>query len=94
MVYSNGDRYNGEWKNDTMNGIGVYQYANGDRYEGGWKDGLMDGEGIITFSDGSTYKSKWRNEMTYRFSIIVYLAEGWTKECRDIIQSFKFDIFC
>ena len=38
MIYSNGDRYNGEWMDDIKNGHGEFIYSNGDRYVGEWKE--------------------------------------------------------
>ena len=29
--YSNGDRYEGDWKNNQKEGKGIYYFANGDR---------------------------------------------------------------
>ena len=59
--YNDGDRYEGEWKDDKKHGqgkksdlliltlfddsIGKWFGNNGDRYEGEWKDGNMHGEG-------------------------------------------------
>lgn len=37
MRYSNGDRYEGNWKNDKRSGKGEMRYANGDSYVGNWK---------------------------------------------------------
>lgn len=45
-VWANGDRYEGEWREDKQHGRGIYMWANGDRYEGEWKDGDLHGEGI------------------------------------------------
>ena len=39
VVYANGDKYDGEFKNGNFNGRGVYTCANGDIYNGEWKDG-------------------------------------------------------
>ena len=39
MYWENGDRYEGEWKNDEREGKGIYYLNNGDRYEGEWKNG-------------------------------------------------------
>jgi len=30
----NGDRYEGELKDNKMHGIGIYYYANGNKYDG------------------------------------------------------------
>ena len=52
--YYNGDKYTGEWANDSKSGkgrylkfiIGRYDYSNGDFYEGDWRDGKMCGNGM------------------------------------------------
>jgi len=46
FYYDNGNKYEGDWKNDTMNGYGKYYFSNGDKYEGEWKDGKINGKGI------------------------------------------------
>lgn len=53
MVYSNGDKYEGEWLDNAKNGvgklpshkIGTMEYDNGDKYVGDWKDDKRDGTG-------------------------------------------------
>lgn len=32
MYFSNGDTYNGDWKDDKMDGNGIYVFRNGDTY--------------------------------------------------------------
>ena len=34
MSFRDGTRYDGEWRDDAMNGRGVMTLPNGDRYEG------------------------------------------------------------
>ena len=36
--YSNGNKYEGQWKDDKKDGYGIYYYSNGEKYEGQWKD--------------------------------------------------------
>ena len=31
MYYNNGNRYEGDWKNDKKEGKGIYYFNNGDR---------------------------------------------------------------
>ena len=52
MIYINGDVYNGQWKDDMRNGIGiadltlgVCEYSTGNRYEGQWKNDLCNKQG-------------------------------------------------
>jgi hypothetical protein len=41
--YSNGNKYEGEFKNNKPHGKGVYTWLNGELYEGEWKAGLKEG---------------------------------------------------
>lgn len=55
------ESYEGDWKEDKMDGFGVYYYSNGDIYEGEWKDNLHHGNGKYLFSDGSRYEGGWKD---------------------------------
>ena len=50
MYYKNGDRYEGEWKNDDREGKGILYYKNGDRYDGEWKNDKREGKGILYYN--------------------------------------------
>ena len=52
----NGDRYEGEWMNDSKEGYGVHGYSDNSKYEGNWKDDKQHGKGTLVTSDGSTYQ--------------------------------------
>ena len=55
-TYSNGDVYNGQWKNGFRDGKGIMNYSNSDDvYEGEWKNNNIDGKGIMNYSDGGVY---------------------------------------
>ena len=41
MYWNDGDRYEGEWKNDDTHGKGIYYYSNGSREMGDYADGLI-----------------------------------------------------
>lgn len=40
MNYTNGDVYEGQWKNDKRDGKGKLTYANGDVLYGTWRNGF------------------------------------------------------
>lgn len=50
FYYDSGNKYEGDWKNDTMNGYGKYYFSNGDKYEGEWRDGKINGKGRYPFN--------------------------------------------
>ena len=52
MYYNNGDRYEGEWKNDDTHGKGIYYYSNGSREMGDYADGIEIGKHVILTSSG------------------------------------------
>lgn len=48
--FSNGDMYEGQWKNGKPDGIGTMTYMLGGSYEGEWKNGKRDGKGVMRFA--------------------------------------------
>ena len=63
MTFPNGDIYEGEWKENVINGEGSYTYKKtGDIYSGSWVNGKKSGEGIYEFSkDSSMMKGTWED---------------------------------
>lgn len=53
--YSNGDRYDGEFKDGKRHGKGITRYADGQRYEGNYKDDKEDGYGCFYQTNGRKY---------------------------------------
>ena len=58
---TNGDVYEGEFKDGKRDGKGIFKYANGDVYEGGFKDGKKDGEGIYKYANGDVYEGGFQD---------------------------------
>ena len=48
----NGDRYEGDFKNDIMEGKGIYYYKNGDREIGDYLNDKKVGKHIILHTNG------------------------------------------
>ena len=73
MIYNNGARYEGGWKNDKKYGKGIYissHYFNcennlGFKYEGEFKNDKFEGFGIATYSNGDRYEGEWKNNKQY-----------------------------
>ncbi len=57
---TNGDRYEGDWKDGKEHGRGVEVRANGNRYEGDWKGGKPQGRGVFVFANGDECEGDWR----------------------------------
>jgi len=45
MIYSNGDKYVGEWAKNNKEGEGTYYYKNGDVYKGSFVENDKQGFG-------------------------------------------------
>lgn len=80
IVYSNGDVYEGEWKDNVKSGTGVYLFKDsGDQYSGQWKQGKFHGTGAYSYKIGHRYEGgfergvrsgkgdfKWKNGSVYK----------------------------
>lgn len=62
MLYENGDKYTGEWKNGKREGYGIFRFANGDAYAGGWQNDKKEGSGIVTLANGTKETGLWEND--------------------------------
>ena len=61
LTYSDGDKYEGEWKDGQKNGQGTYTWSNGNKYVGEFKNGIQHGQGTLTFPNGKKFKGKWKD---------------------------------
>ena len=69
-VFSNGDRYQGNFLDGRPHGSGVMNYADGKKYIGNWKRGLRDGLGWLYAADGATiYYGHWKGDEPSAMSI-------------------------
>lgn len=58
-TWTNGNRFDGTWKDGSPNGAGVLIEADGDVYTGDWKDGQRTGTGTMQYSNGDVYAGDW-----------------------------------
>lgn len=54
-------RYDGQWKNGTMEGSGTMLWKDGKRYTGGWKAGVFSGKGKLIWESGDMYEGTFAN---------------------------------
>ena len=74
--YSNGDMYNGDWKNGVKEGKGTYKYHNGDKYIGDWKSDYKEGQGICIYGNKDKYEGGWKKEKVFIHIIMVKNMKG------------------
>lgn len=67
MKFTNGDRYDGEFKNGDRNGCGTFTFANGRQYMGQFRDDHFHGVGVWQLETGNRYVGQFRNSK----------CEGW-----------------
>ncbi len=74
-TWPDGNRYEGDWKDDKQHGKGTYSWANGSRYTGEYKADKRNGYGEMRIVKGdsgiSSYGSKGRWDGN------TYVARGW-----------------
>ena len=61
-VWSDGQRYLGDWANDLPEGAGEWTSAKGDRYTGGFKAGKRVGQGRMVYADKTQYDGAWQDD--------------------------------
>src|SRR5690606_8428150 len=61
IKYERGNRYEGNFDGNRINGKGVLVFENGDRYEGDFVSSRMIGNGIYYYMDGRKYIGEFSN---------------------------------
>ena len=82
MIYNNGAKYVGEWRNDKKNGKGIFITSNyfncknkiGMKFEGEFKDDKIEGIGIGKYSNGDLYEGEWKNYKPYGRGKVLYIG--------------------
>jgi hypothetical protein len=59
-VYSNGNTYEGQWKNGKKHGLGMYKFPDGEYYEGDFEQDKRQGFGKYMRKSGEYYKGYWQ----------------------------------
>lgn len=80
VFYSNGNRYEGELKDNFRHGYGKFYFANGDEYEGEFSEGYHHGKGIMIYNNGVKYDGEFEGG-SFHGSGVYYLSNGDRYEC-------------
>ena len=62
FAFDTGSVYKGEWKNDNIEGLGVFETSSEGSYEGEFSKGAKSGEGVFSWNNGDTYEGEWKND--------------------------------
>ena len=49
MLLTDGEYYEGLFKNGLRHGLGVYIFKSGNKYKGSWENGTKSGKGVFEF---------------------------------------------
>ena len=64
MYYSNGDSWEGNWKDNIIDGQATYKYSNGDIFVGLYKNGKKEGPGkMVIKCNKEIIEADWQNDM-------------------------------
>ena len=72
ILYYDDGRYEGDVKNDKIEGKGIMYYNNGDRYEGDYKNDKAEGKGNYYWNDGTRYEGDYKNDKAEGKGIVYY----------------------
>jgi hypothetical protein len=61
MRFSGGKIYEGQWKDNKMNGKGVFRWPDGRKYEGEFANDKRNGFGILELGDGRVYQGNFKD---------------------------------
>ena len=59
LVFENGDKYEGSFKEGKLDGYGVFTFENGDVYNGEVKENLFVGNGTYTYYNGDQFTGEF-----------------------------------
>ena len=87
MRYENGDRYDGQWKDDLFNGDGEYQWSDGRKYKGEFRDGKHNGHGKMIYIEDDEYLGEWKEDKYMEQAIILTVIGKNMFQCLRTVKS-------
>ena len=66
MLYKDGRKFIGDWKDGKRHGHGKMFFPDGRKFDGPWKADQMDGpSGEMTYPDGRSYRGDWKGNQKH-----------------------------
>ena len=62
-TWSNGDKYEGMFRDDKKHGQGIHRWPDGSIYEGSYENGKRHGRGKMTYPDGRVEDGLWKDDI-------------------------------
>lgn len=87
LSYEDGRFFQGFYKEDEKNGLGVYSWPDGRMFFGNWTKGMINGEGIEVSADGMKVKGFWVDGQRVRVD-----SECSNEEFESFIENVLTDV--
>lgn len=82
MIYKNGDKYIGKWKEGSRDGVGEMRYKNGSRYIGQWCNGERHGHGQMVYQNQDKHIGWWTHDKVSQYKEIIFKnGTKYTGQC-------------
>ena len=72
IVFPDGEKYEGEWKNAKKHGQGTFTWTNGNKYFGGWNNGKKHGVGTFLWPSGNQYEGDFKDDKRTGFGTYIW----------------------
>lgn len=59
MEWNDGNKYEGNFSNNTRDGMGTFTFPNGDKYHGEFEKGVRNGNGTYVWHTGEKFEGKF-----------------------------------
>ncbi len=72
VIFTDGTKYVGDFKDKMKHGKGTLVFPNGDKYVGDFKNDMANGKGTFTTSDGSKYVGEYKDNMKHGNGTLIW----------------------